>query len=104
MTEKHMILEPCANIQSAAGLRNQILAAFSGYEKITLDISQLQDVDLSFFQLAYSAQAYASRTGKFIAFSGDADEKLRAVLHRAGLADLLPTQSLNIWLHEGTEQ
>lgn len=101
---KTLTIGSIANIQNACSLRDDIISALDTSEKVTLDIAQLQDVDLSFFQLAHSAQAYASKAGKVLEFSDDRNEQLVTVLHRAGLADLLPTENLNSWLHGGTIQ
>ncbi len=93
-----------ANIQNAGPLRDELLAALVECERVTLDISQLQDVDLSFFQTVYSAHAHASKCGKSVEFNPNAHEQLAATLARAGLADLLPTANLNSWLHGGPSQ
>lgn len=99
-----LIIGSTANIQNASSLREDIIAALNTSEKVTLDIAQLQDVDLSFFQLAYSAQMFASKAGKVLKFSDDRNEHLVTVLRRAGLADLHPTENLNSWLHGGSIQ
>lgn len=93
-----------ANIQNSAALRDQLLGALDECEKITIDASQLQEVDLSFFQTVYSAHLYAVKCGKSLEFTKDANEKLAATLSRAGLADLLPNANLNSWLHGGLPQ
>ena len=93
-----------ANIQNSASLRDELLTALDECEKVTIDASQLLDVDLSFFQTVYSAHLYAVKCGKTIEFTDDASEKLAATLVRAGLADLLPGANLNSWLHGGLPQ
>ncbi len=93
-----------ANIQNSAALKDQLLTALGECDKVTIDASQLQEVDLSFFQTVYSAHLYAVSNGKTVEFTDDANEKLAATLVRAGLADLLPTANLNSWLHGGLPQ
>ncbi|MAF60418.1 MULTISPECIES: STAS domain-containing protein [Pseudomonadota] len=93
-----------ANIQNSAALKDQLLTALGECDKVTIDASQLQEVDLSFFQTVYSAHVYAVKHGKTVAFTDDANDKLAATLARAGLADLLPTANLNSWLHGGLPQ
>lgn len=93
-----------ANIQNSALLKDQLLSALDECDKVTIDASELQDVDLSFFQTVYSAHIYAVKCGKSVEFTDDANEKLAATLVRAGLADLLPTANLNTWLHGGLPQ
>lgn len=93
-----------ANIQNSVTLRDDILAALAECETVMLDVSQLQDVDISFLQIAFSAHAYASGLGKSVSFTNEPNEKLAAILGRAGLADLLPTANLNSWLHGGISQ
>lgn len=90
-----------ANIQTSASLRDQLLATLGECEKVTIDATELQEVDLSFFQTVYSAHLYAVKCGKTVEFTEDANEKLATTLSRAGLADLLPTANLNSWLHGG---
>lgn len=99
--QKTLNIGNSANIQNSASLRDQLLAALDECEKVTIDASQLQEVDLSFFQTVYSAHLYAVKCGKTVEFTEDANEKLAATLCRAGLADLLPTANLNSWLHGG---
>lgn len=93
-----------ANIQNSAALKDQLLTALGECDKVTIDASQLQEVDLSFFQTVYSAHLYAASNGKTVEFTNDANEKLAATLARAGLADRLPTANLNSWLHGGLPQ
>ena len=94
----------CANIQNSNALRDELLSALATNEKVKIDASELQEVDLSFFQTVYSANIYASKIGKSIEFTNEANEKLVAALVRTGLADLLPTANLNSWLHGGPSQ
>lgn len=93
-----------ANIQNSTSLKNELLSALDACEKVTIDASQLQEIDLSFFQTVYSAHLYAVHSGKMIEFTDDANEKLAVALARAGLADLLPNANLNSWLHGGPSQ
>jgi len=101
---KTLTVGPCANIQNATTLRDELLSALNECEKVTIDASQLQEVDLSFFQTVYSAHVYASKRGHFIEFTDEPNEKLASALVRAGLSDLLPTANLNSWLHGGLSQ
>jgi hypothetical protein len=102
--QKTLAVGSIANIQNAASLRDELHAALCECETVTIDASQLQDVDLSFFQTVYSAHMFASKLGRSLEFTNDANGRLAEAMVRAGLADLLPTANLNSWLQGGLSQ
>lgn len=63
-----------AGIEQAKNLQKNLLEAFSGAEKILLDISELEDIDITGIQLIVSADKEAEKQKKSFFIAGKIPE------------------------------
>jgi anti-anti-sigma regulatory factor len=77
-------------VERAASIRADLLSLLSEYDVITLDLSKVTDVDLSFVQLLYAAASEAVRLGKELSFSGKLSKEVRAALQVGGFCSEAP--------------
>ncbi|MBJ6122358.1 STAS domain-containing protein [Sphingomonas mollis] len=85
-------------VRSIAPFCDEVRAAFGGTGDIALDLSAVEDPDLSVIQLVEAARRQAARDGAVLTLAHPATGPLAALLDRAGFADLSPTDT-QFWFH-----
>ncbi len=70
-------------------------------DNVTIDVSALSEVDLTFVQLIESARRAAGERGRAIRLSQPAQGALLQVLQRGGFLDLADPERSDFWL-QGT--
>ena len=63
-----------AGIEQAKNLQKNLLESFSGAEEVLLDISELEDIDITGIQLIVSARKEAEKQNKSFFISGKIPE------------------------------
>ena len=63
-----------AGIEQAKNLQKNLLESFNGAEKVLLDISELEDIDITGIQLVLSAKKEAEKQKKSFYISGKIPE------------------------------
>lgn len=82
----------------------QGLADIGRDEKLELDLSNVNEADLSFVQLVEAARLQACQEGKALQLASPAPAALRALLERAGFLTAPSAEDLAFWFHEGGAQ
>lgn len=94
-----IVLGPAATIRTAEQLQSTLADAFQQDGAVTIDASELQEIDLSFVQVIEAARKTAIYEGKPIYFVTPANDAVRSLLSRSGtLTDAMP-EDLDFWLH-----
>lgn len=91
---------PCT-IRNATDIHKDLLDFIGNNERISLEIAENADVDVSFVQLIEAARNYAAGRGKSLALSHPASDRLLDVLERAGLLDDPKSATSSFWLNGG---
>ena len=87
-----------ADIQTIAGLHQQLLQALQHQGGVKLTVSADTNVDLTFVQLVESARRFAAAGGKTLALSAPAPAGLHDILKRGGF--LTAAADRMFWLHQ----
>ncbi len=91
------------NIQVIEGIRTAMLEEIQIHEDPELDLSQLQDADLSFLQLVEAARKSAAAKGKRFRLAAPASPHLVSLLERAGFLADGNAQARQFWLEGGVQ-
>jgi anti-anti-sigma regulatory factor len=84
-SEKTIIWKGSAGIEQAKKLREELLAAFRTDSIIRLDISSLEDIDITGIQLIIAARREAEKTGKNFALSGSIPQSIFSFISAVGI-------------------
>jgi len=77
--------EGAQTIEKALSVKDALLQAIQGQkERILLNLSKVEKVDLSFLQLLYAAGLEAEKSGKEIAITGSVPEEFLSAVKLAG--------------------
>ncbi|HKL49493.1 MAG TPA: STAS domain-containing protein [Desulfuromonadales bacterium] len=104
-TESTFHVPPDATVRNAADFRNSLLEAVREAPSLTLDLSCVESVDLSFFQIVLAGRRMAAEMQKtFILNQQSASEPIRDAFalcgysfdHGGSLAD----ESVGLWKEE----
>ncbi|OJT96667.1 MAG: hypothetical protein BGN83_12395 [Rhizobium sp. 63-7] len=88
-----------ANIRNIAETHTAVLASLLEAQAVEIDLSDCNDVDLSFLQMIESARVYAQSAGKTVKLSSPADGVVLETLKRAGFLDEITPEDARFWLH-----
>ncbi|CAN7232933.1 STAS domain-containing protein [Rhizobium sp. LjRoot30] len=88
-----------ANIRNIVETHSAVLASLLEAEAVEIDLSDCNDVDLSFLQMVESARVYAKSAGKTVKLASPADGAVLETLKRAGFLDEITPEDAKFWLH-----
>jgi Anti-anti-sigma regulatory factor (antagonist of anti-sigma factor) len=71
-------------IDKAAVLKDELSAALSDSERVLLDVSAIEELDLSCLQVLYAAKAQAKEMGRTLHLSGQGSDKILSRLSACG--------------------
>ncbi|TVM16884.1 hypothetical protein DPQ33_10750 [Oceanidesulfovibrio indonesiensis] len=77
-------------IERAAEIKEMFAQALDAGDDVTVDLSRVEDADVTFLQVLWAAYKSAGQRGVRISLSGEIPEGLKEAAARAGLADLTP--------------
>ena len=80
-----------AGIEQAKNLQKNLLESFNGADKVLLDISELEDIDITGIQLVVSARKEAEKQKKSFYISGKIPEILEIIYKKNPFADVVVT-------------
>lgn len=86
-------------LRSVEALRETLLDGFAEQSAVDLDVSALEEVDLSFVQLVEAARVHASRENATIRLVSPANPALAALLARAGFLTQPSADDIDFWFH-----
>jgi ABC-type transporter Mla MlaB component len=75
-----------------------LVQAFAAGTDLTLDLSEVEEADLTFVQLIVSAQRTAEAQGVNLALAAPAPEPILQVLERGGFIGPAPDARRDFWL------
>lgn len=73
-------------VRRIATLKDELLSALDGQERLTLRLANVDEVDLAFLQMLCSAHRYASGNRKELSVVGDPERVFAGTLELAGFA------------------
>lgn len=85
-------------VRSASEFAGRLLGAVQAGGDIDLDLSALDEVDLSFVQIVLAARAHVEQGGARFTLAQPAGPALATLLDRAGFGDPQPAD-LDFWFH-----
>ena len=88
-----------ANVQSVSALHQALATDIAGSTETVLDISGVEDADLSFLQLVEAARMEASSENKAFNLAQPANASLTALLERAGFVGRMSAADREFWFH-----
>ncbi len=92
------------NISNIADAHGILLAALEQNNSITIEIDDLEEVDLTFVQLIESARRSAAEGERSIALRKAAQGAVLQVLQRGGFLDPEERDRTNFWLQGANQQ
>jgi hypothetical protein len=92
-----------ANIRVIEGIRAAIVEQFQLHDNLELDISSLEDADVSFLQLVEAARKLAAAEGKQFRLTAPAAPPLVSLLERAGFLADANADARRFWLEGGAQ-
>lgn len=87
-----------ANVRTIPQHHETLRQTLQQNKAVELNLTGIEDYDLTFFQLIEAARRFAASTGKKIALSAPASSPLREDLLRGGF--LSAAEDRAFWLHE----
>lgn len=90
---------PSMTIRTIESARESLVAAFAEHPMVEIDMSAIEEADLSLIQLVEAARAHAAREGKELRLTQPVNEALTALLRRAGFLAEPTTEDLEFWCH-----
>ncbi|NIQ98205.1 MAG: STAS domain-containing protein [Desulfuromonadales bacterium] len=95
-----------ATIGSIAEFKDRLLAAIRENQTLTLDLSQIESVDMSFFQVCCAGQRLADELGKSLTLNQEsAPAAVRETVMLAGFSRnvgcSIDDESICLWKEEG---
>jgi len=99
LTNIDVALPPGCTINAAPAIAAQICEALGTADSVTLDLSAVENCDLSFLQLVESGRRMAERDGKAFQLAEPASSLLAAILTRAGIAGPTAPDDITFWHH-----
>jgi hypothetical protein len=98
MTVVH--LGKSVGLHSIADTHRTLCEALADHDRVAIDTSELQELDLSLIQLLEAARLTAADLGKHLTLTAPADGPLSEMLRRGGF--LVPnSESARFWMHQG---
>ena len=83
---------------------DQLGAAIADDPAVTLDVSAVADVDLSFVQLVEAGRRDASEPGRSLRLDRPANPAIAALLRRAGFLTAPTPADIDFWFHGALPQ
>ncbi len=94
-----LVVPDSVTVRSARQFAGILSAEYDAGRNLDLDLSALNEVDLAFVEIVYSARDQWARAGRDLRLAHPAGGAVAALLERAGfLTDLTP-QDLEFWFH-----
>ncbi len=85
-----IVLTGRLTIERAAELKDMFAQALDAGDDVSVDLSGVEDADVTFLQVLWAAYTSAGQRGLRISLAGEIPESLKELAGRAGLADLTP--------------
>ena len=104
MTSTITVVAAKVTTRTICDFADQIGAAFAADPVVTLDISDVADVDLSFVQLVEAARRKATEPGHALTLDRPANAAVTALLHRAGFLTAPTPADIDFWFHGALPQ
>lgn len=101
MSDDSLTLPNNLTIRTISDLQTVLRSKIDESERLSLDISEDAETDLSTLQILEAANLYASSAGKSLGLLRPAEGSIRATLDRVGWLTNASTQQKQFWLHEG---
>lgn len=95
-----VVNQQCGTLAGATLLRCNLLSAISEDLRTSLDLSEVADVDLSFFQTVEAGRRHAAAEGGELTLSTGAGAALRDALDRSGFSTSFTAADRSFWFHE----
>jgi anti-anti-sigma factor len=92
-TPKIVNLSGSLTIDRAAALKDEMLAAIKDSENVVLNISQVEELDLSCLQVIYAADTKAKAEGKSLHFAGSVPASVAKRLAACGFVHGIPERA-----------
>ncbi len=92
-------IAPSAVMRHAADLQQQCIAALSKEGDINVDLSAVEEADLSLPQLLTALRVSAAEAGRVVRLRSPAPAAVAALLDRAGFLAAPTAQDLEFWFH-----
>ena len=86
------------HLRSIAEPHAALIQAFEAGEDLVLDLSGVEEADLTFVQLILAAQRSAGEQGLVLTLSAPAPEPVMQILERGGFISSAPDARRNFWL------
>lgn len=99
-----LVVPPDVTFACAPSFAAGLAAFLAEHDDVSLDVDQVDAVDLAFIQLVIAARNQAELDGKTLRLTQPAPEALRQLLHRAGFLDCPAPADLTFWFHEANSQ
>lgn len=97
-------LPTAMTVRTAAQFQSQLISAFGSSTEVLLNISAVEDADLSFVQTVHAARDHAERNGKALRLAEPASGAVRALLDRGGFVLAASPADIDFWFHGVTPQ
>lgn len=104
MSQTAFDLPPHLTIRSVSDVQPLLRSQIDESDEMTINASNLSEIDLSGIQLLEAARIYAGANGKSLRLASPADGTLLDVLNRAGWLSDISLDQKQFWLHEGEPQ
>jgi len=88
------------HLRAIADPHAALVQAFAAGADVILDLSEVEEADLSFVQLIISAQRTATERGLSLTLSAPAPEPVLQILERGGFIGPAPDDRRNFWLKQ----
>lgn len=86
-------------VRSVTEFSQHLIAAMEDHGDVALDLSALEEVDLSFVQLVLSARSHGAAEGRTLRLAQPAGEAVTALLRRAGFLTDPDPGDIDFWFH-----
>jgi len=93
-------LSGAMHLRSIADPHAALVQAFAAESDVILDLSDVEEADLSFVQLIISAQRTAAEKGLSLTLSAPAPEPVIQILERGGFIGAAPDARRDFWLKQ----
>ncbi|MBO9723404.1 MAG: STAS domain-containing protein [Novosphingobium sp.] len=94
-----LVVPNSVTVRSARQFAAILSAEYDAEGDLDLELSALNEVDLAFIEILYSARDQWARAGRDLRLAHPAGDAVAALLERAGfLTDITP-QDLEFWFH-----
>ena len=104
MPSKITVVAAKVTTRTIRDFAEQIGAAIAADPVVTLDVSVVADVDLSFVQLVEAARRDVGESGRSLRLNAPANPAIAALLRRAGFLTAPAPADIDFWFHGALPQ